>query len=65
MTKRKDNDVICNGAIAPQMADIMEAYNAYVNAVTGIWYAWAAVSGLKYYNDQYWAMINHINQPTK
>lgn len=62
MTKRKDNVVICNGGMAPQMADIMEGYNTYVNYVTAMWYAWTAVSGWKYYQDQYQAMLARMTQ---
>lgn len=62
MTKKKDNDMICNGAMPPQMAHIMGAYNAYVNYMTAMYYAWAAVSGWKYYQSQCQAVLNRMSQ---
>lgn len=62
MSQKKDNDMICNGAIPPQMAMIMDAYHTYVNAMTGMWQAWAAVSGWNYYQSQYQAMLARMSQ---
>jgi len=53
MTKKKDNDMICNGAIPPQMATIMDLYRAYTDSMLSAYYAWTALSGMKYWQDQF------------
>lgn len=65
MSKTKENDMICNGGIAPQLPSVLDYYHAYLNSMTNLWYAWAAASGMKYWNDQYWSIVNQINQETK
>jgi len=62
MSQRKDNDMICNGAIPSQMVMIMDAYGTYVNAMTAAWQAWAELSGWHYYQSQYQAMLARMNQ---
>jgi hypothetical protein len=44
------------------MAMIMDAYHTYVNTMTGMWQAWAAVSGWNYYQSQYQAMLARMSQ---
>ena len=53
MTKKKDNDMICTGAIPPQMATIMDLYRAYMDSMLSAYYAWTALSGMKYWQDQF------------
>lgn len=65
MSKKKENDMICNGGIAPQVADVLDYYNAYVNAAANVWYAWASASGMRYWTDQYWAAVNRASQGPK
>lgn len=51
MSKNKENDMICTGAIPPQVIQGMEMYNAYMKAMMEFYYAWCSLAGLTYLSE--------------
>lgn len=44
--------MICNGGMAPQVGQVMEAYQSYLNGVYHFYQAWAAITGMTYWSNQ-------------
>ena len=51
--QEKENAMICNGGVPPQMIHIMEMYQIYVNNMVNLYQFWLATSGAGYWYDQW------------
>ena len=56
---KENTMMICNGGMAPQVAQVMEAYQSYMNGVYYFYQAWAAMTGMSYLSDQVKAYYQH------
>jgi len=54
-TNNKDNEMICTGAIPPQLIMGMEMYQMYMKGTMNYWQLYAALVGI-----DYWTM--YLNQ---
>ena len=51
-TKNKDNEMICTGAIPPQVVMGMELYQMYMKATLNYWQLWATLTGINQWTNK-------------
>lgn len=48
----KENDMICNGGVPPQIIQGMEMYQSYMQGMMHFYRAWCYMTGMTYWSDQ-------------